>query len=277
MIKIAYITSHGHSGSTLLDLIISAHPQIFSLGEINMLPSIARGETIVPEAGRCPCGKDSVHSCDFWSKVDALIKDKTKLDLDQLDLDSKNDKIFNKHNKILFTAVAKISKNTVLVDSSKSLRRLRRLQKIEGLEVYPIHLIRPAKGLVSSMIRKKVSPNLLHAIWVYNLGMFRAFVGLCLLRHRVVRYEKMVEYPSAELSPVMEMLDLDFHANQIEWASQKRHTVGGNGGVKFTDKSDLYLDDRWQKDLNFFQRLLINILAWPSLLLNNLKVRLHNP
>ena len=87
----------------------------------------------------------------------------------------------------------------------------------------------------------------------------------------------MVEYPSAELSPVMEMLDLDFDQSQMEWAEQERHTVGGNGGVKFTKKSDLYLDNRWQKDLNFLQRTLINILTWPSLLFNNLKVSLHNP
>ena len=158
MIKIAYITSHGHSGSTLLDLIISAHPKIFSLGEINMLPSIARGETIVPEAGRCPCGKDSVHDCNFWSRVDVLIKTKTKLDLNSLDLDSKDDKIFRRHNKILFTAVAKVSQNAVLVDSSKSLRRLRRLRQIDGIEIHPVHLIRPAKGLISSMIRKKSKP-----------------------------------------------------------------------------------------------------------------------
>ena len=277
MIKIAYITSHGHSGSTLLDLIISAHPNIFSLGEINMLPSIARGETIVPEAGRCPCGKDSIHNCAFWSDVAGLIKKKTKLSLSQLDLDSKDDKIFVRHNKILFSAISKVSKSTVLVDSSKSLHRLRRLRQIKGIEIYPIHLIRPAKGLVSSMIRKKVSSNLFHAIWIYNVGMFKAFIGLFLLRHRVVRYEKMVEYPSSELSPVMEMLNLNFSQEQMSWALQKRHTVGGNGGVKFTDKSDLYLDSRWQKDLKFFQKILINIFTSPSLFLNYLKSKLHNP
>jgi len=193
MIKIAYITSHGHSGSTLLDLIISAHPKAFSLGEINMLPSIARGETIVPEAGRCPCGANSAHDCEFWSRVEKLIKNKIKLGLNDLDLDSKDDQIFQKHNKILFAAIAKVSGSAVLVDSSKSLRRMRRLRGIKGLEIYPVHLIRPAKGLVSSMIRKKVSPHMLHAIWVYNIGMLKSFIGLIFLRHRVVRYEKMVE------------------------------------------------------------------------------------
>lgn len=62
MIDTAFVLSSGHSGSTLLDLLVGTHPEIVSLGEITYLPrSFVRGAT-------CTCGAP-VPRCDFWLDV----------------------------------------------------------------------------------------------------------------------------------------------------------------------------------------------------------------
>jgi len=57
-----YICSAGHSGSTLLDLLIGSHSSVASLGEISQLPKNIALNTV------CTCG-EPVRSCRLWQKV----------------------------------------------------------------------------------------------------------------------------------------------------------------------------------------------------------------
>lgn len=72
MSKILYICSAGHSGSTLLDLMIGSHPNVTSLGEISQLPKNLSLNT------ECTCGK-KVRECALWSKVISNLE--SKLDI----------------------------------------------------------------------------------------------------------------------------------------------------------------------------------------------------
>lgn len=62
MVRYIYICSAGHSGSTLLDLLIGSHPRITSLGEISHLSKNIALNT------PCSCGSP-VRACQFWSAV----------------------------------------------------------------------------------------------------------------------------------------------------------------------------------------------------------------
>ena len=44
MVKVIFIASLSHSGSTLLDLMLNAHPQVASVGELKQLGRFARLE-----------------------------------------------------------------------------------------------------------------------------------------------------------------------------------------------------------------------------------------
>jgi hypothetical protein len=57
-----YICSAGHSGSTLLDLLIGSHPRIASLGEIDQLSKNFALDT------ECSCGA-RVRTCAVWCEV----------------------------------------------------------------------------------------------------------------------------------------------------------------------------------------------------------------
>lgn len=60
--RLLFIIGEGHSGSTILDTILSSHSQIFGVGEVYALArTVKTGEL-------CCCG-EPVESCEFWSKI----------------------------------------------------------------------------------------------------------------------------------------------------------------------------------------------------------------
>jgi len=68
-----YICSAGHSGSTLLDMVLGAHSKMTSLGEIVQLPKNLSLNTL------CTCGS-SVRSCIFWREVIRKVNSSLKID-----------------------------------------------------------------------------------------------------------------------------------------------------------------------------------------------------
>ncbi len=57
--KFVFICAAGHSGSTLLDLLLGAHSRGISVGEITQLPKNISLDSV------CSCG-ESLSKCDFW-------------------------------------------------------------------------------------------------------------------------------------------------------------------------------------------------------------------
>ena len=74
MIKNVYICSAGHSGSTLLDMLIGSHSKIESLGEITHLPKNIALDTV------CGCGIP-VRKCSFWKKTLDQVEAKTDINV----------------------------------------------------------------------------------------------------------------------------------------------------------------------------------------------------
>jgi len=72
MSKVVYIASAGHSGSTLLDMIIGSIPRVFSTGEVKYLPwqlnLRGRTEANVENLNVCSCLK-KFSECEVWSKI----------------------------------------------------------------------------------------------------------------------------------------------------------------------------------------------------------------
>ncbi len=69
-----FIFAAGRSGSTLLDLLLGAHADVASLGEITFLPrSFSRNAP-------CSCGA-TVRACPFWQRVAAEVRSSMGVDL----------------------------------------------------------------------------------------------------------------------------------------------------------------------------------------------------
>ncbi|QKK02915.1 MAG: hypothetical protein HND55_09830 [Pseudomonadota bacterium] len=82
--KLIYILSQGHSGSTLTDCILGTHPAIFSSGEMRYLTwqveRTAKKSASVAEQTICTCERDW-RECEFWTDVFREIKQKTESDI----------------------------------------------------------------------------------------------------------------------------------------------------------------------------------------------------
>lgn len=269
--KLLYITSHGHSGSTLTDMLIGAHPKGMSLGEINMLPIFARGETKTARAMRCACEQDSVHTCLFWINVAKHLEAEHEMNFAEMDLDADDLDAFKRQNRALFKSIFAASDAAFLVDSSKSLSRLLKLTKIDGLDVLPLHLVRGARGQISSMLRKHPDKSIFHHIYIYNLGIIKACIVLMFRKHFLIKYEELVDAPEDALRGIMREIDLCYDDCQTNWAKQERHLIGGNGGVKFKTESALLKDDRWKLALSKKQIILIDVLTLPVVICLGLK------
>ena len=63
-----YIAGRGHSGSTLLTMLLARHRDVEAVGEMSLLSlQIARDET-TRWVGRCSCGERPI-DCSMWGKV----------------------------------------------------------------------------------------------------------------------------------------------------------------------------------------------------------------
>lgn len=260
-VKVIFIASLSHSGSTLLDLMLNAHPDVISVGEIKQLGRFARREKTGRRL-RCTCGADSLWACDFWTKVSAqteTIIGRTIGDLNVEDYD--NVESFNKDNFALFQAIAAVASKNYIVNSSKQVERLQHLMANPALDIIPIFLLRDPKGQMCSAQKRPTS--FIRLIGNYVRTNRKIYHLVRNRPHAIIHYEQLVEHPERTLDLLMRQLGLSFDRRQLQWASQVRHNVGGNG-MRRHKTSELKLDDRWRARWTFPQRLVIDAATLPG-------------
>ncbi len=80
--KYVYIAGRGHSGSTLLTLLLARHPKVAAIGELaNLSLQMARDES-TRWVGRCSC-VERPFECDVWGKVLREIGEEEGVDLEK--------------------------------------------------------------------------------------------------------------------------------------------------------------------------------------------------
>ncbi len=176
MTKVAYILAPSHSGSTLLAMLLGAHPDACTVGELKIM---RLGDV---EKYRCACGSP-IKQCEFWNQVSeqmaregvsfdvtnaqtALIAHGSKytnrllrplhrnrwmefvrdaaLSISPTWHDQK--RTFTERNVALMRAVAALSGAKVVIDSSKIAIRLKYLLRLPELDIHVIRLIRDGRG-----------------------------------------------------------------------------------------------------------------------------------
>jgi hypothetical protein len=255
--RVIYIAGTSHSGSTLLDLMLNAHPAIFSAGEVLKLNrqlgiNHPRKQTSVP----CSCGAPSLWQCPVWSRVDARTREtagKSLADLDMLDFGETDAAMAN---AIVFKAIADVTEKNFVVDSSKLPKRLAYLMRLAELDVYPVHIVRDPKGQINSVTRKH--GGFLKHIFRYELIHEQIRRTLKSVPHSVVHYEDLVRDPAGTLASILQPLGLDFDPRQLALAEAEKHEVAGNH-VRFDAKSELVLDEGWKESLSPLRQRTIDL------------------
>jgi len=261
-LTIIYITSKGRSGSTLLDLLISSHNQVTSLGEINVLSARRKKiwrkkspQTVLES--RCTCGAKPILDCLFWQGVEQF----SGIPLQELDMDSEDPVIFKQHNRAIFQAAAAVSGSEFIIDSSKNIRRLKKLVAIKDFNIKPIHLIRHPGGVVYSYIKR--GKNWLTHTRQYTNN-FMHTRRLLENRHSfTIYYEELASTPQQTLAKLMKWLGLPFQDTQLNWKSTPHHNIFGNK-MRFSEDSQIKLDNEWKKKLSWIQKITIAWITFPT-------------
>jgi len=240
-VRLVYIASCSHSGSTLLDLLLNAHSRFASVGELKKFPArITAGETY-----RCTCGELPLEGCSFWPGVVDRLAGST----DEL---------------ALFGAIGMETNGAIIVDSSKVPRWLSRLLKSPEVDVLPVFLVRDPRGQVCSTLRKGEA-TLIRAIRDYNRINRKIMRTLRQRAHVLIRYEDLVVDPRGAIEPILSLCGEAFEAGQLDWASAEKHSLAGNR-MRHGSDSGIRRDERWRTELTVWQKLAIQAgTSWTRL------------
>jgi hypothetical protein len=263
---IAYIAGLQHCGSTLLDLLLNAHPEAVSVGELYELHDYAhqlKAKTAQTRYGSaCTCGAESIWDCTFWTRIDAELQRQSGLSLKDLDINAEDPARFADHNRLFFDSLARVTGARLIVDSSKRAARLGKLLRDADLPVLAIHLLRDPKGQIHSVVKRSDGSILAPAAYYRRATL----TTLRLLRgreHIRLRYEDLVANPRASLERIMPHFGLAYDPRQLDWAAAERHNLAGNR-MRRTSSSDITLRDEWRQSLSRPRRALIDLLTLPA-------------
>jgi hypothetical protein len=239
--KIVFIMSAGHSGSSLLALILGSHSRCFSVGELKGLANRYRKGLYIDCVNR---------NSRYWEKTfgDKGLKD-LAISLSEarvhgfvpLKLEKWLRSIFNHKDPIVNPYTFMFSKMDcdVIVDSSKSRSWIeKRLQAREfsqdNIDPYLIHLVRDGRAVVNSWLRKYPERDIVFQSEHWSkrhqerLDFYKAFPDS---RKIEIRYESLASSPYDTAKKICDFIDIEFESEMIEYWKFKHYDISGNNGT----------------------------------------------
>lgn len=291
-IPVIYLLGAGHSGSTLLDLIMDSHSQIFGAGEFQLY--FFRPDSRIQS---CMCGK-LVTECPFWKKVfknlnlesglplykkrkDFLLNRKNYLD--SYYHRPVNLKKYIELNEELYENILKHSGKKIVFDSSKWPERAELLLNSNKLDITILHLVRNGKGVTWSYRNRHPNPGEKKATWLCGNKWNRypnfikgiktmhhwlsrnLYIETLRRRNRVnyifFRYEDFVKNPEDILSHILKKLKLSFEAQMMNFRNKgDHHQIAGNPRIKKEQSIEIKEDVCWKKDIPLIYRITFDLL-----------------
>lgn len=136
--KIILITGIGHSGTTLLSLILGSQPSMTAMGETFQIFVPRKDGRLKAGKATCSCG-EQLRECTFWSPVIQSLRENLNLSHHE------------RHALILKSFDDAYGPEQVMVDSSKRYKALQYLSTHEA-DVRVIHLIKDVRAYTVSAI-----------------------------------------------------------------------------------------------------------------------------
>lgn len=270
------IVACGHSGTTLLDMIVGSHSQAVSLNEVIRFP------WYMSENRRCTCGV-GLQECDFWRAVsDHLGAMDRSFDIgigmgyvsgmgqrlktlaeyalcvfSSPKLMRSVVRFFNDsriaNTQSVYDAANHVGGTSVAVESSKSPFRAKLLYLHRPRRVKLIHLVRDGRGTAASLMRA-------YSYSAWQASLFVIFrvkqwltARLCLLTvpqsHKLlVRYEDLTADPRREIGRVCRFLGVPYEESMLDFRSAEHHGISGNR-MRFRGEGIYHRPRSWENRL----------------------------
>lgn len=253
--KVCLIVGNAHGGSTITNIILGQHPDVFSAGSLRGFPD--NGQLVAGNV--CACGDPAVR-CGFWSQV------KAKSDQVQQVIDREHE---------LYRLILEHSSRKIVVDVDHGLTRLRELLGNSRIDLRVVYVHRSLAGLIHSQVRKSRERGELRkpivdfvklCIRVGRRWAFKKFVvpNFCesqSLPFYLVNYEKLCEAPDVQLRGIGEVLGVDYSEVGARISRNRvllmpEHLIRGNRKLRQNTEVQLRLDDSWRSSRQYVARSL---------------------
>jgi len=287
-LKVIYIAGYGRSGSTMLDMSLHQHPDIFGAGEI---AEMCKHVWVKNEY--CAC-KEKIQACELWPSIMTDWKEKggdveryltlqkriePLLSIDRVG-NTKALQEFNQMTTAMFNAIAAHTGKSIIVDSSKAPGRGLAHSMNEALDLRVIHNVRDARAVANSMmksmdidvekgIQKKIKSRspFRTAIrwWMYN-DYVEALIKKVDVGHSVrVRYEDFATHSKTELQRIGDCIGLDLTGVGENIENQKPVIAGHQmAGSRIRMKGELVMrmDAKWKETMSSMsQKIVLQITS----------------
>jgi hypothetical protein len=298
-VTVAYIGGSARCGSTLLDLLLGQLPGFVAVGSLsNLWERGLQGNNL------CGCGTPFLQ-CPFWESVGhEAFGGWDAVDADEIvRLRSETTRYRHVpgyfaprlrpafHDKVveyaeymarLYAAIESVSGCSIIVDSSKAVAQALLLRRMPNVNARVVHLVRDSRGVAFSWSKQLRRPEFttattymprygpVHAStdWIAANLPYHVIGALSLPRH-FVRYESLVESPSAEIARIGDFLgvrlaqaDLSFlESDSIEHVHN--HTVSGNPMRFDPGRFKVRLDNEWRVRMRLRDRMIVTLLTLP--------------
>lgn len=199
-----WIIGAGHSGSTLLGMMLGAHSRVFYAGEAKK--SVFLGDATKPKRKReCKlCGP----TCKVWGALDGI------------------------EPADLYRRLRERTGAALVVDSTKNLPWVEaRVGESRGALIF---LTRDGRAVVNSRLRKYPELSIETQVqdWLKQVRacetFFEAFDGPKIR----VAYERLAQHPEASLRAIVETLGIEYDDDMLSFEQSEQHPLGGNNGTQ---------------------------------------------
>lgn len=243
MQPVVFIASLGHSGSTLLDLVLGGHPRLVGLGEVAAVLT-SGGDGGPSFAGACSCGEDGL-SCPLWSEVARRVHAEPHAS------------VARRYRIVFETVTAVFGPDVMPVDSSKYLPWLRLLHDEVSIDLRVLFLLKDVRNFMVSEVeagsrkrgqgqrRRQMSPLGAFAYWHRHNRAVEQFLQERGLPTFQLGYEELCLAAEPIVREISSFLGLTFEPAMLELRSSRSHVLRGNRMRRQPEKAALTYDHRW--------------------------------
>lgn len=277
--RCVFLASNAYSGSTLLSLLVGAHP---SVGTVSDVSGARRASQMA--IFTCSCGS-LMRECPFWGDVEARLRDTgTAFSLADFGmgfddhaprwlgrlrvrtlgssrLEAARDRLFELvpgnerrmreigvRNTTFARVILAASRADVFVDASKERLRARYLERYVDPELRVIHLVRDVRGVVESTVRRNkrgLSAAEAARRWARaNEAIMRSISTIPPGRRLMVRYEELCAAPAATMARIFDFCGVDADVDVSELLQRQQHLLGNR--MRLQTIGEIGLDERWR-------------------------------
>lgn len=208
--RVIFVGGAGHSGTTLLGLVLGAHPSVFYAGEANKSVHLGDEGTKARKRTCKVCGE----SCRVWSGLEARLA--------EVDL---------------YEALSERTGRSVIADSTKSIAWIDAQSAVLARACVRMDLVflgRDGRAVLASSLRKRPETSAREhaAHWVEQIEATEALAARFPGSVTRVRYEALATDPDRTIAALAAALRLDVVPAMREPWSSEQHPIGGNAGTQ---------------------------------------------